>query len=151
VNSISLEQVSLSTVLLVYHDTVKIVGAGDPNEGNTGNCDIAMNCDAWSTSGNTLSCSSSDAPPLSLQCWTSQESSSPVCEEPGSRWVGALIGCIVCGVIGVGFIICAISIRTSKPRDPLAINVVNDVSVVYPSGPVTVVGAMPVEVRTTYR
>lgn len=136
-NSITLEQVSRSTVLVVYHDTVVIVGP-DPLQGKTGSCDISTNCNQWSTSGNTLTCTSSDPPPMFFDCWTTADNSSPVCVEPGSMWVGALVGCIICGVFGIGFLLCALSIRKSIVSNPsvfYANNNAYDVAVVYPSAP----------------
>jgi hypothetical protein len=137
VNAITIDQISLSTVLVIYHDTV-VITSQDAQQGNTGTCDIAVNCNEWSTSGNSITCLNSDLPPARFNCWTSADSDSPVCVEPGSMWVGALVGCIICGVFAIGFLLCALAIMKSIRSNPSGVYANSNnynVGVVYPSAP----------------
>jgi hypothetical protein len=98
-------------VNVVYNVPVNITGPSDPLIGNVGKCDVAVACNNWYFVNSVLVCTSSEPIPTSLTCWTEEDTTTPVCDRPGSDWIGSMVGCIVCGIFGIAFILIGLALR----------------------------------------
>jgi hypothetical protein len=121
-------------VAIVYDVNVEIVGQSDTLAGNSGTCEIAVLCTDGYISDGYYVCPSPPIKPLLIECWTSSDSDTPVCVEPGSDWVGSMIGCIICGVFGIAFVIIGLAVNKSAISGPSSI-MVQEANVVYMQQP----------------
>lgn len=104
--------------VVVYLDYNIAILSLDPLNNATGVCTIETLCTSSSYYYTTLYCNSWVAPPSILACWKSSETSPPVCVQPGSSWVAALVGCIIAGISGIAFLIFSWCLQKSIRKSP---------------------------------
>ena len=112
------ERVSRDTVVVVSEYDVKI-SEGDSLAGQTGQCDVVSACLSYHYSFSQVVCDTYELPSSPTVCWTTETDDTPVCVEPGSNWVGAMVGAVLTGFFAFSFIMCALCItRSFKRFDP---------------------------------
>jgi len=136
--------------VVVYSDyNIRITSPG-PSNGATGVCTIETLCTSSSYYYTSLYCNSWVLPPTILSCWQTSDTSAPVCVQPGSSWVAALVGCIIAGVSGIAFLLFAWCLQKSIQRSPSLPMIATTeyivsepvvVAVSQPSAPATVIPA----------
>ena len=110
---VDIQRDSNSDVVLVYETIVEVLADNGSLTGKKSTCDIGVYCNVWHYSGSIFNCDQEDPLPSTVQCWTGESESTPVCVQPGSNWGGSLSGTIVSGLFATFFIVLAITIDRS--------------------------------------
>jgi hypothetical protein len=111
---------------MVYDSLVSIQRANGSLTGVQGECLIGVDCLTWHFVSGRLVCDTSDPFPSTVPCWTTSEQLTPVCDQPGSNWKGALAGTIISALFAVFIIAIAVTIEkgySNQRRVPDAGNV----------------------------
>jgi hypothetical protein len=104
--------------VVVFADYNFVISSGGPSNGTSGVCTIETLCLSSTYYYGSVYCNSWVIPPSTLSCWQSSETAAPVCVQPGSSWVAALVGCIIAGVSGIAFLLFAWCLQKSIQRSP---------------------------------
>ena len=117
-NSAIVQRVSRDEVDVIYNYGVEISGGADPLNGNAGTCNIAVLCLSFHYVDGFLVCDQADNPPTDVPCWTTQSGIVPQCAEPGSAWIGALVGCVITAFFALAFLATALVVSRSIRNNP---------------------------------
>lgn len=133
-------------VVMVSEYTVAINTDNDSLFGVTGQCFIESPCTHYHYSYYDIVCDTYVLPPKTITCWTTKSDKTPVCSEPGSNWVSAMVGAIITGVIGFIMVICVVCLKRDIQRRP---SVTDDTIEAFVAMPGTVVYVVPATAKTS--